>query len=387
MSTASASPPAPADVAVVGAGAIGLSIAWRAVQAGLSVLVLDDDPGRGASWAAAGMLAPVTEVHYGEEALLRLNLASNALWPSFAAELAAASGIDLAYRRSGTLLAARDADDNAALDDLHAFQQRLGLEVRRLRGREARALEPGLAPRTRGGILIEGDHQVDNRAVVEALRAAAARAGVRFVAERVAALNRPGARVTGVRSTTGAVVEADTVVLAAGADTATIEGLPPDLLPVRPVKGQLLHLRRPRWEPAEPPLATRNIRGLEVYIVPRADGRVVVGATVEERGFDRTITAGAVLDLLRAAWELLPGIAEYELVEAVAGSRPATPDNAPLVGPTGLDGLVAATGHYRNGVLLAPITAAGIVRLLTAGTVPHELSPFDPRRFGARART
>jgi glycine oxidase len=385
----SARPPAAvtADVVVVGGGAIGLGVAWRAAQAGLAVTLLDDEPGRGATWAAAGMLAPVTEVHYGEEALLRVNLASNALWPAFAAELADASDVDLCYRACGALLVARDADDNAALDDLFAFQARLGLDVQRLRGRETRALEPGLSPRTRGGILVAGDHQVDNRAVVEALRVAAERAGVRIVRERVATVLRDGDRVTGVRTVGGAQVVAGTVVLAAGAASAGIEGLPSELVPVRPVKGQLLHLRRPPWEPADPPLATRNLRGLEVYIVPRADGRVVVGATVEERGFDRTVTAGAVLDLLRAAWELLPGLAEYELVEAVAGLRPGTPDNAPLVGPTELDGLVAATGHFRNGVLLTPITAAGVTQLLTTGVLPDELAPCDPRRFSVRAAT
>jgi glycine oxidase len=385
MSDMNASPPAMADAVVVGGGAIGLSVAWRAAQAGLSIALVDEEPGRGASWAAAGMLAPVTEVHYGEEALLRVNLASSALWPDFAAELADATGLDLSYRACGTLLVARDADDNAALDDLHAFQGRLGLDVRRLRGREARSLEPGLAPRTRGGILVEGDHQVDNRAVVEALLRAARRTGVVLVREQVSAVLRDGDRVTGVRTASGTQVTGGTVVLAAGAASGRIEGVPAPLVPVRPVKGQLLHLRRPPWEPIDPPLASRNLRGIDVYIVPRSDGRVVVGATVEERGFDRTVTAGAVLDLLRAAWELLPGIAEYELVETVAGLRPGTPDNAPLVGPTELDGLVLATGHYRNGVLLTPVTAAGVSELLTTGALPERLAPFDPRRFAVRA--
>jgi glycine oxidase len=373
------------DVAVVGGGAIGLAIGWRAAAAGLDVTVIDPTPGRGASWAAAGMLAPVTEVHYGEEPLLRLNLASNERWPDFAADLVDAAGRDIGYRPCGTLLVARDADDNAALDDLHAFQTELGLSVERLRGRDVRALEPGLHPTTRGGILVEGDHQVDNRALVEALRAAAERAGARFVGERVGAVRRDGGRVTGVVTDDGVAIPAGVVVVAAGCWSGGLDGLPVGLLPVRPVKGQLLHLRRPAAHPAAVPIATRNVRGLEVYVVPRADGRVVVGATVEEQGFDTSVTAGAVLDLLRAAWELLPGLAEYELTETVAGLRPGTRDNAPLIGPTELEGLVVAAGHYRNGVLLTPLTADGVVELLTTGSMPPAFAAVDPRRLAGVA--
>jgi glycine oxidase len=367
------------DVAVVGGGVIGLSTAWRCAQRGLRVAVVDDAPARGASWAAAGMLAPVTEVHYGEEALLRLNLASSARWPAFAAELAEAAGADLGYRESGTLMVARDADDMAILEHVHAFQVGLGLDVRRLRGREARAVEPALAPRTRGGILVEGDHQVDNRALVEALLEACRRAGVAFVPGRAAALRRAGSRVVGVDGD-GVDVGADRVLLAAGAASGRLEGLPDGLVPVRPVKGQLLHLRRPVDEPAEP-IAARNIRGIDCYVVPRADGRVVVGATVEERGEDRTVTAGAVMDLLRAAWELLPGLYDHVLVETIAGLRPGTPDNRPLLGWTELDGLAVATGHYRNGVLLTPLTADRMADLLAGAEPAADLAPFDPRRF------
>jgi glycine oxidase len=379
--------PTGADVVVVGGGVIGLSVAWRCAQAGADVVLCDDEPGRGASWAAAGMLAPVTEVHYGEEALLELNLAASAAWPAFAAELADVTGRELGYRASGTLLVARDRDDNTVLDDLHAFQRSLGLTVERLRGSEARALEPSLAPRTRGGILVPGDHQVDNRALVTALLDACRCAGVALVAERATAVLRDGDRVTGVAVGGGGEggggegdITAGAVLLAAGAASGHLEGLPDGAVPVRPVKGQLLHLRRPPGQP-DVPIATRNIRGIDVYLVPRSDGRVVVGATVEERGEDRTVTAGAVRDLLQAAWELLPGLAEYELVETVAGLRPGTPDNAPLLGWTALDGLAVATGHYRNGVLLTPLTAELLVPLLARAPADPRLAPFDPRRF------
>jgi glycine oxidase len=372
------------DVVVVGGGVIGLAAAWRAAQAGMAVTVVDPAPGRGASWAAAGMLAPVTEVHYGEQALLRLNLAAADRWPGFAAELEEAAGRPVGYRRCGTLTVARDTDDNAAIEDLYRFQLRCGLEVERLRGRDCRRLEPGLAPGVRGGVLAPGDHQVDNRAMAGALLAACERAGVRLLAGRAAALRLDGERVTGVTVASGAALAAGTVVLAAGCWSRELDGVPPELLPpVRPVKGQLLQLRGP----AADPLCRRNVRGLEVYVVPRADGRVVVGATVEEQGFDTRVTAGAVHDLLRAAFELLPDVAELELVETVAGLRPGSPDNAPLLGPAGVDGLVVATGHYRNGILLAPVTADALAELLASGRVPAVIAPFSPDRLQAAAST
>jgi glycine oxidase len=395
---------APPDAVVVGGGVIGLGIAWRAALAGMTVTVVDGAPGRGASWAAAGMLAPVTEVHYGERPLLSLNLAAAARWPSFAAEVEEASGLPVGYRPGGTLAVARDADDNAALEDLYQFQLCHGLDVERLRSRECRQLEPGLAPGIRGGVLAAGDHQVDNRALVEALLAACQRAGVRMVTGRVAELAVEGDRVTGVilagggrdvgggplaggptgSRPAGEILPAGVVVLAAGCWSGGLGGLAAEVLPpVRPVKGQLLYLRGP----ADQPLCSRNVRGLEVYVVPRTDGRVVVGATVEEQGFDTTVTAGAVHDLLRAALELLPDVAELELAETVVGLRPGSPDNAPMLGPAGPDGLVVATGHYRNGILLTPVTADAIAELLATGRTPELIAAFAPSRFAGSVPT
>jgi glycine oxidase len=366
------------DVVVAGGGVIGLSIAWQAATKGLSVVVADRHPARGASWAAAGMLAPVTEVHYGEERLLQLNLDSHARYPKWVAELNEASGRDCGYVRTGTLVVARDADDNAALNDLFDFQQSLGLEVERLRGRECRQLEPALAPSTRGGILVRGDHQVDNRALLEALLSACERAGVHMVRKRIEGVDLASDRVAGVDLDDGRRVACRALVLAAGAHSAHIDGIPPDVIPpVRPVKGQLLHLRGPQGQR----LATLTIRGLEGYIVVRPDGRVVLGATVEEQGFDERPTAGAVHELLRAGFELIPGITELELVETSVGLRPASPDNAPLLGETEIEGLVLATAHYRNGVLLAPVTGWAIARLLATGATPEIVRPFSPMRF------
>ena len=365
------------SVIIVGGGAIGTAIAWRAAKIGHTVTVVDPDPGRGASWAAAGMLAPVTEAHYGEEALLALNLASARRWSTFAEELAEDAGADPGYRTCGTITVARDLDDAAALAELFAFQQRLGLTVNRLTGSEVRVLEPSLSPRIRGGLSAPDDHQVDNRALMTALLAAAQRAGVTFERRGAVALTSNGGRATGVTVAAGDALAADAVVLAAGIGTNGLDGLPAGLVPpVRPVKGQLLHLR------GDPQLcpSVGVIRGLEVYVVSRGDGRVVVGATMEERGTDTSVTAGGVLQLLQSAWELVPGIAELELVEATAGLRPATPDNAPVLGPTAMPGLHLATGHFRNGILLTPVTADAVVAGLD-GDVPDWVRPFSADRF------
>jgi glycine oxidase len=371
------------DVVVVGGGTVGLAVAWRAAREGLSAIVVDDDPGRGASWAAAGMLAPVTEVHPGEDALLALNLAASERYPAFVEELEDAAGVEVGYRRSGTLVVARDADEKAALDELFSLQQDLGLRTERLTGAECRDLEPGLTPRTRAGILVSGDHQVDNRALVGALLEACRRAGVDLRAGRVAAIGS-SERVETVTLEDGTGLAAAAAVVCAGCWSGAISGVPPDAVPVRPVKGQLVHLR----VPADAPVAGRSIRGggvHAVYVVPRADGRIVVGATVEERGYDTRVTVDAVLTLLREAFEMLPGIAEADLIETTAGLRPGSPDNAPLIGATGVEGLYVATGHYRNGILLAPVTADAVVELLTTGRLPGLVAPFVPTRFAEPA--
>jgi glycine oxidase len=377
----------PRDVVIVGGGLIGLGIAWRAAGRGLRVEVLDPDPGRGASYAAAGMLAPVTEAHYNEEALLGLNLASSVGYPSFVSGVEAASGLAVGYRETGTLAVALDGDDLAALEELYAFQRSLGLAVERLGGREARRLEPLLAPGARGALLVTSDHQVDNRRLTAALLRAAEGAGVALRRERVTAVTVAAGRATGVRTDQGTVVAAGQVVLAAGCWSGSIEGLPADVVPaVRPVKGQTVRLRVPA---AYAPFLRHNVRGLvkgtHVYLVPRADGELVIGATQEEMGYDTQVTAGGVYELLRDARELVPAITELPLVETHAGLRPGTPDNAPLLGPTGLPGLVLATGHFRNGVLLTPVTAEVIAAYLTDGVLPDLARPFSADRFSVAA--
>ncbi|PVC88146.1 glycine oxidase ThiO [Streptomyces sp. CS131] len=371
------------DVLVIGGGIIGLVTAWRAAQRGLTVTVADPEPGGGAAQVAAGMLAAVTELHYGEQMLLGLNLASAARYPAFVEELEEVSGRDTGFRSCGTLAVALDSDDRAHLRELHALQERSGLESVWLSGRECRRLEPMLAPGVRGGLRVDGDHQVDPRRLASALLTACERAGVAFRRTTAERLTVERGRVTGALLGDGTEFAAGQVVLAAGSLSGRLAGLPPELVPpVRPVKGQVLRLTVP---PAYAPFLSRTVRavvrGGHLYLVPRENGELVVGATSEEMGWDTTVTAGGVYELLRDAHELVPGITELPLTETRAGLRPASPDNAPLLGPTALPGLLLATGHHRNGVLLTPVTGEAMADVLTTGELPEEARPFAPGRF------
>ncbi|MFI0167388.1 glycine oxidase ThiO [Streptomyces sp. NPDC017095] len=373
------------DVLVIGGGIIGLVTAWRAAQRGLATAVVDPAPGGGAAQVAAGMLAAVTELHYGEETLLGLNLESARRYPEFAAELTALTGQDLGYRRCGTLAVALDADDRAHLRELHALQQRCGLAAQWLSGRECRRLEPMLAPGVRGGLRVDGDHQIDPRRLAAALVAACERTGVVFHRDRAERLDVVADRAAGVTTADGTGLRAEQVVLAAGSLSGRLAGVPRELSPpVRPVKGQVLRLTvPPRYAPFLSRTVRAVVRGGHVYLVPRENGELVVGATSEELGWDTTVTAGGVYELLRDAHELVPGITELPLTETRAGLRPGSPDNAPLLGPSGLAGLLLATGHHRNGVLLTPVTGDVLAHTLTTGELPEEARPFTPRRFGA----
>jgi len=398
------------DVVVIGGGAIGLASAWRMAQRGLDVVVVDPQPGGGASTVAAGMLAPVTEARLGEVDLLKLGLASWERWPAFAAEVKSASGRAVGYRSDGTVVVALDADDRAALADLVDRQRSLGLDVDDLQAREVRALEPALAPGVRRGALAAGERSVDPAALVGALGVVAERAGVRFRHEHVAALLTTAAvggvaadgeaaadggvgliaaaaelgdrRVVGVELVGGERIVAGAVVLAAGAWSGDLAGLPAlAAVPVRPVKGQVLTLRQRPGDTLVRHTVRAFVRGSVVYLVPRDDGRVVCGATVEERGWDATVTAGGAHELLRDAIGVFPGLDEAELVGVRAGFRPGTPDDLPLIGASVVDGLVVATGHYRNGILLTPITAEAVTDVVAGADPPSEVGPCDPRRF------
>jgi len=377
------------DVVFVGGGVIGLSCAWRAAQRGARVAVLErGEPGCGATRVAAGMLAPVGELTFGEPELLELTLAAARLYPQFVAELEAASGEETGYRQLGALHVALDRDEAAQLRRVHELQRSLELEAEWLPPRRCRELESGLTPSFHGGVFAAGEAAVDPRALSRALAAAlrAEGAEVQTGIEVVAGVF-DGGRLAGVRAqSTGAADPgsdvqreylAETVVLATGAWSGATQWLPEHARPrVRPVKGQVLELRR---RDGEPP--ARHILASErVYLVPRPDGRLIVGATVEEMGFDTTVTAGGVHELLREAYRLLPDVAEMELLDAIAGLRPGTPDNLPLVGPGAIDGLVLATGHFRNGILLAPLAAEAVADLLTGVRPFTGISPEKDER-------
>ena len=378
-------PQAVTDVVVIGGGVIGMAIAWRAAQRGLRVIVIERGRiGSGTSRHAAGMLAPIAEVTPGEEPLLTLGLRSALAYPAFAEELAAAVGDDgppLGYTRCGTLLVARDADEAEALERELRLRASLGLAVTRLRASEARRREPALAPALRLALDVPDDHAIDPRGLVPALAAAAAGAGV-VVRERTAigAVRVDGERVTGVELSGGERIAAEHVVVAAGVWSPQLAGLPDDAqIPISPVKGQIMRLH----DPAGPGLLARVIRMGPSYITPRGDGRYVIGATSEERGFDTTVTAGAAFELLRDATELVPGISELVIDEFTAGLRPATPDNLPAIGPGALPGLHWAVGHRRGGILLAPVTAELAVAGLLGEDPGADAAAFSPARFGA----
>ena len=413
-------------VVVTGGGVIGLSIAWRAAQRGFSVTLADPSPGQGASYAAAGMLTPVSEAAYTEKELFALGAASLGRYPAFAAELAAASGEPASFRTAGTLQIGYDADDLAVIDELHALQDSLGVPGQRLTARECRRLEPMLDPSVRGGLLAEADGSVDPRQLTRALLAATEQAGVRLIRQPVEGIltgpgdrwpgdrwrgdggpgdggpgdggpgdglgtgpragagggtDQPGReRAGGVRLADGSTITADWTVLAAGWNSAAIEGLPADCVPpVRPVKGQVARLRAPDG------FLRRTVRGIvrgsSVYLVPRDNGELVLGATQEDLGPDTRVTAGGLWELLRDARALVPGITELEFTEAVARLRPGTPDNAPVLGPCRMAGLVLATGHFRNGVLLTPVTADIITGYLETGQMPEIAAHFTIDRF------
>jgi glycine oxidase len=368
------------SVVVVGAGVIGTAVAWRCAQRGLSVTLVDPAPERGAWHAAAGMLAPITELHYTETPLLHLNLDSLTRYRSFAAELSEEAGQPVGFRECGTVVVAWDGADLAALQDLHAFGARLGVESSLVTGRELRALEPALAAGLPGGLLAPGDHQVDPRLLHAALLEAGRRRGVTYVPSGASVVG-DASRVTGVRTDDGTVISAAHVVIAAGCWSGAISGVPATAVAaVRPVKGQTLRLRLP-GEPVLRHVLRGAVKGTPIYLVPREDGQIVVGASSEEAGYDVQPRAGAVYELLRDAQSLLPELSEAVLEDVSTGLRPGSPDNAPLVGASGVAGLIHATGHFRNGILLTPVTADGIASLVATGELPDVLQPFAPTRF------
>jgi glycine oxidase len=367
-------------VVIIGAGVVGLGIAWRLAARGALVEVFDRGAaGAGATHAAAGMLAACAEAEPGEEALVALGRESQARWPSFAAELERSSGIDVELRAEGTLVVALTADDQSRLHHQLVFQQKIGLPLHWITAAETRRREPHLAGKLAGAAWSPEDHQVDNRKLASALRAAAEGVGA-IVREHtpVKEISTAGGRADAVILADETKVSADVVVLAAGAWSRGIAGLPQELRPpVRPIKGQMLALH---MDPARP-LLNHVVWAPGVYLVPRRDGRLIAGGTVEEKAFDATLTAGGVLTLLEAAWRAVPSIEELPIEEMWVGHRPGSRDDAPILGRGPVEGLLYATGHHRNGILLAPVTADAMARLVLEGVVDSAIRPFGFERF------
>jgi glycine oxidase len=367
------------SVAIIGAGVVGLGIAWR-IAGRAAVTVFDrGKAGSGASHAAAGMLAACCEAEPGEEALIALGRESQARWPAFAEELLRVSGIDVELRREGILHLALTADDQAEIAQRLEFQRQLDLPLEWLSAAATRAREPHLAGKIAGALFSPEDHQVDNRKLVQALHVAAEVAGATICEHRpVKEIVVQGGRAKGVLLQDETVAAADIVVLAAGAWSRGIGGLPPDRQPpVRPLKGQVLTLQMD----ASAPLISHVVWAPGAYMVPRRDGRLIVGATVEEKGFDETITAGGVLTLLEAAWRAVPAVEDLPIEEICVGHRPGSRDDAPILGRGPLEGLFYATGHHRNGILLAPVTADAMARLILDDVVEPAIQPFGLERF------
>jgi len=374
-----------ADVAVVGAGVIGLAVAHELARRGLAAVVVERDrAGGGATWASGGMLAPYSEAERDPPELTALALDSLARYPAYARELERDTGVCCGLSDAGTLWVALHRDHEAELDHFAATLALRGYPAERLAAGELRRLEPGLSPRAVAGLRLADDRQVDPRALVRALVAALRRESGEIVeGVRVERVLAAGGKTTGLlgRAADGEPVEvhAPRVVLAAGAWSEPGIALPIPRLGLRPVKGQLVRLRGPR------PLARHVIRTPDAYLVPRAGGELLVGATMEDLGFDLTPTAGAVLDLLRRGFEVLPGSYDLELSEIAVGLRSALDDPLPAIGATEVNGLYLALGHCRNGVLLAPATAQHLAATIVEGVTAPVIAPCSPARLAARA--
>ena len=372
-------------VLIIGGGVIGLGIGWQLAKTDASVTIYEQaKAGRAASWAAAGMLAPLAEAHTEEPDLLKLGCQSLAVYPQWVQELETDAEMSIGYRVEGTLIVGLEPDDTHQLQHLYTAQQDLGLDVTWLTGREAREIEPALSPRVTAAIRCESDHQVDNRLMVKALGRAYQRyGGVLHENSAVENIHIENGIAVGVKTRKGEKQNGDVIVLSAGCESAQIEGLPDAIRPpVRPVKGQMLALQMEDGITVKNVIRTVRARyPISVYLVPRADGRLIVGATSEEMGFDTGLTAGGMFELLRGAWEAVPGIYELPLLETWTGLRPGSRDNAPILGETPIENLIYATGHYRNGILLTPITAYEISKLILTGETSATIAPFRLDRF------
>jgi len=365
-------------VVIIGGGVIGLSIGWQLAKNSFDVTIYDRNwAGQGASWAAAGMLSPRAEVHMQASDLLQLGLASAELYPEWVGELESDSQISVDYRTHGTLMVSLDRDDQAELEHHYSMQLALDLPVEWLTGAEAREIEPYLSPRVTSAVSCKKDFQVDNRLMVQALIQAFEKFGGNLLQQTpVCKIEIQNEKAIGIR-VEEKFIEADLIVLSAGCWSSQIEGLPDWARPpVRPVKGQMIAVRMD-----VPTILQHVIYAPDAYLAPKSDGRLLIGATCEEQGFNTNITAGGMFELLRGAWEVLPSVYELPIDETWVGLRPGSRDNAPILGKTQIKNLIMATGHYRQGILLTPVTCREISSLIMTDQPSSLIAPFMLERF------
>lgn len=366
------------DILIVGGGCIGLGIAAELGQDHSVTLIEKNKCGRGASYAAAGMIAPIMEVEFNEPEILKLGQKSHALYPEYVKELSTETNEEVGFRDEGTLAVALNQPQIADLERLHEYQTKLGLDVDKLSVSDCREIEPRISNYVSKAIFCKSEYQVDNRELVRLQKMLCQKRNVEIHEhEPLRAVRYENNRIKTVQSKSSEF-NPDTVILAAGVETSRLPGLrESDQLPIRPVKGQALSVKL-----SEPPEISHVIRSPDVYCVPKDDGRLVIGSTMEEKGFNRTVTAGAILDLLHDAYEVLPFIYENEFLESWSGLRPASRDSLPVLGPSQYtENLIFATGHYRNGILLTPITVKLLSEYVRNRSIPAPMTEFLPGRF------
>lgn len=372
------------EIIIIGGGVIGLGIGWQLTKSGVSVTIYDSgEAGRAASWAAAGMLAPLAEAHTEEPELLKLGCESLVLYPQWVTELESEAEMSVGFRDEGTHIVGLESDDTHQLKHLYQAQQQLGLDVNWLSGGEVREIESALSPRVSAAIQCESDYQVDNRLMVTALKSAYLRnGGVLHENNPIEKIHVEDCQVQGIETREG-FHRGDMVILSAGCWSSQIDGIPDSIRPpVRPVKGQMMALQMEDGITINSVIRTVRARyPTDVYLVPRTDGRLIIGATSEEMGYDTRLTVGGMFELLRGAWEVVPGVYELPILESWAGLRPGSRDNAPILGKTPVENLIYATGHYRNGILLSPITAYEISKLVLSDETSDVIRPFQLDRF------
>jgi glycine oxidase len=367
------------DVAIAGGGLIGATVAFELACAGLQVALFDrHEPGEGSSWAAAGILSPAPE-NAGMISIVPLGRASLQLYPEFVATVEEISSQSTGYRARGTLEAVFSTDAQEKLSTIIALHHGLGLKAEPVSAEDAREMEPALSSELEAAVFRPDEACVDNRALTKAVLTAAERSGVKtFAGSNVQSIAKNGRRCDGF-VVEGEKVQSRWTVIAAGCCSAEIEGAA-QYAPVRPAKGQMIALR------AKDLSIERVLWSDHVYLVPRNDGKILAGATVEYVGFDKRVTLGAVQKIITAALQLAPALADAQMENTWAGLRPDSPDHLPIIGPTDLDGLLIATGHFRSGILLAPITAQLLRQWITTQKVSQDWTRFSPMRFGEFAR-